>query len=397
MKTCRMKHRLLYAFFLLTLPVLNAQIYGGTIGESRVYLQIESIDADGAVYGNYFYVSKCLNIPFEGSLRGDHLGLSAGSRFREVNDKEAFRLIRKDSLLSGVWKYRGKQLEVELTEVDPKTIPDYFTSREVAEKPPFPDFERIRLSFMDWALLDSTQMTDTGFQVQFYRERHSGIVLFDVYRADLPYPTGPWMNEQLMYQWFVAFSNYGTCGFGAEDNADGYHTTIRNYYVDSNFLSVSYTEDYYCGGAHPDFNSKILTLDLKNRKVLETEDIVQFDGYFEHNGHNEDDWMIYREENYAVRLIDYLDSLYPEYFHPLGDDPDAPECDYTDPSVWAFSEAEITPQGLRVGAYFARYARNCDDPEWAIIPYSVLAGSLNPAYEEALLDIERRNPLPSQH
>jgi hypothetical protein len=48
------------------------------------------------------------------------------------------------------------------------------------------------------------------------------------------------------------------------------------------------------------------------------------------------------------------------------------DCDYTDPEVWNFVNWYFTPKGLYVGAYFARVARNCDEPDWSIIPYRIV-------------------------
>jgi hypothetical protein len=47
-------------------------------------------------------------------------------------------------------------------------------------------------------------------------------------------------------------------------------------------------------------------------------------------------------------------------------------CDYTDKSVWGYSNWHFTAKGLYLGPYFARIQRNCDDPGWSVLPYSVV-------------------------
>jgi len=53
-------------------------------------------------------------------------------------------------------------------------------------------------------------------------------------------------------------------------------------------------------------------------------------------------------------------------------------CDYNDPEVWDFPSWHFTEQGLYLGAIFARAARNCDDPEWSIIPYKAIKTAVEP-------------------
>lgn len=382
-----MKIRLLFAFILFVLPVVNAQIYRGTIGTYRICLQIESMDETGAAYGNYFYESQCLNIPFEGSLSNDQLIVRAGSRFEDDRNKELFQLRKTGSELAGTWTYQGKQLNVALSEVDPAIIVSRYANNRFVREAPFNSFETIRTSLAQFADLDTTT-SNNGIQLGFFQENHMQSPFFVVLHG-LPDSTILWVNEQLTYLQLAAFSNYGTCSFGQHDDEDGYHSTLQEYYIDSDFLSMSLLEDYYCGGAHPDFGTKRVNFDLKNHRILAAEDLLQPDGYFERNGHNEDDWFKYREENYAVKVRDYLKGLYPEYFNEEAGNPDGMECDYNDSSVWAFSDLLITDRGFKMGAYFARYIRQCDDPDWAVIPYSVVRELLNPVYAEALLTIER--------
>jgi len=70
-------------------------------------------------------------------------------------------------------------------------------------------------------------------------------------------------------------------------------------------------------------------------------------------------------------LIKQFTALYPdEMKKPAEGDEDT--CDYTDESVWGYSNWHFTAKGSYLGAYFARYQRGCDSPDWSVLPYSLI-------------------------
>jgi hypothetical protein len=381
-----MKSLFLSAVCLLLINSLHAQIYKGTIGKFPIWLNLEYTDANGEIYGTYFYQSQGLDIPFLGTMKGNQLTFRAGSRFLEDKDLELFKLLKKGKNLSGEWLYKGKKLKVLLTVTDPlKTTHPYATNPAFKELK-LTGIEHIRTSLAQFQALDSATTLKNGVVLQWYKEKHWESVLFRVAKG-LPDATMKWLNYQLEAVQIASFSNFGSCGMRGDDG-DGWNTSLTDYFINSDFCSLEIFDDYYCGGAHPDFSSQEFNFDLQHLKKLETEDLLQFPGVVRQNELNFDEWAEYRTV-YAEHILSYLRELYPEEFPDIDEESAAAEeiCDYGSADVWQFSGLRITPQGFKVGAYFYRAARSCDDPEWSYIPFETVAEFLNPEYGKALLSI----------
>lgn len=380
-----MKTTLLLILFVGTATLLNAQLYSGKIGKFPIYLEMDPASGAGEVYGRYFYNSACVDIPIEGKKAGGKLTLYAGSFFKEQDQKEKFSLVLKGSSLSGTWTYNGKSLKVALKAVNKKTIVNPYNANPFVKESNLSDLENIRSSFASFVALDSFVNLKNGIQLQWYKEKHWDSKLFRVTKG-LPEATMKWANQFLEDKQLEAFIGRGTCGFG--ENSE-YESDLSNYFVNADFLSLNIINYYYCGGAHPDFSSDKINLDLKNLRVLNTENLLQFEGVVERksNADYDESWFGYRESNYAPMVTELLKSTYPEQFITEGNEE---ECVYDDPSVWSLSDVMITEDGLLFGAYFYRAARMCDDPEWSVLSYSQLADYLNPTYKTALLNIEKQ-------
>lgn len=380
-----MKTALLLILFVGTATLLNAQLYSGKIGKFSIYLEMDPASETGEIYGRYFYNSACVDIPFEGKKAGGKLTLYAGSFFKEQDQKEKFSLILKGGSLSGTWTYNGKSLKVALKTVNTKTIINTYNANTFVKERNLSDLENIRSSFASFVALDSFTNLKNGIQLQWYKEKHWDSKLFRVTKG-LPDATMKWANQFLENKQLEAFIGRGTCGFG--ENME-YESDLNDYFVNADFLSMNIINYYYCGGAHPDFGSDKINLDLKNLSVLNTENLLQFEGVIERKGNADYDesWFGYRESNYAPMVTKLLKSTYPDQFVTEGEEE---ECNYDDPSVWSLSDVMITEDGLLFGAYFYRAARMCDDPEWSVLSYSQLSEYLNPKYKSALLSIEKQ-------
>ena len=80
-------------------------------------------------------------------------------------------------------------------------------------------------------------------------------------------------------------------------------------------------------------------------------------------------WADYRGEVFAPWVVRQLARRYPaEMAAPRDED----SCDYRDPEVWKFPAWYVTPKGIHLAASFARVARACDDPDWAVLPWPVV-------------------------
>lgn len=356
--------------------------YSGKIGKANITFTIGAPDAEGGVYGRYFYNSQCLDIPFEGTKKAGVLKLYAGSFFRDNEEKELFELTAKGNTLKGTWIYKGKKLTVLLTKTiyDSKTDP-FASNTFLKENGQTDTYERIRISKAVITPLDSSETLKTGISIQWYKEKHWKSYVFRVTKG-LPEATMKWVNSYLEYQQLMDFSGRGTCSFGEESE---YDCSIADLFINQDFLAYNDFTGYFCGGAHPDFDSYQHNLDLKNLKLLKTEDLVRFAETIPDES-DFDGWSLYRSEVFCPSVMDMLKQEHPEEMQPVDMD-NGEDCDYTDATVWDFSSALITEEGLWFSAYFYRAARMCDDPEWSVISYERLSENLNPVYKKALLSI----------
>gem|GEM_PF-717123 len=387
-----MKH-LICTLLLLTTLNSNAHIYKGMIGKIPIYLEYHAENNTGECYGSYFYQSQCIDIPIEGTISGTKFTLYAGTMWQEKEEKELFNLVLKGKTLSGTWKANGKTLKVVLTKINEAAFPNPYDKNPFVKTQPFAGLERIRTSFAKFKSIDSTtSVVANGMTIVWYKEAHWDSQFFRI-KSGLPDSTIKWVNNYLEYKQLVEFSNFGTCGAGVNME---YNTSISDYFLNSDFLSINFASYYYCGGAHPDFSSEQVNLDLKNHLLLSTEDLLQFDGFVQRDDANFDEWAAYRSETFVVLINDYFKATYPEYYADSDEtegteetesDDYENECFYDDPMVWQFSGVNITTGGFKFSAYFYRAMRICDDPEWAYIPYEVFADYLNPKYKKALLAI----------
>lgn len=356
--------------------------YSGKIGKTTITFNLGSPDAEGGIYGHYFYNSQCLDIPLEGTKKAGVLKLYAGSFYKENDEKERFDLTGKGNTLKGTWTYKGKKLAVTLTRVkyDSKVDP-YAGNPFFNEGGRLDDYERIRISKAIITPLDSVEQLKTGVSIQWYKEKHWNSYVFRVIKG-LPEPTMKWVNNYLEYQQLMDFSGRGTCSFGEESEFD---CSISNLFINQDFLAYNAVTGYFCGGAHPDFSSYQHNLDLKNLKALSTDDLIQFAEVIPDET-NFDGWSLYRSEVFCPSIMGMLTEEHPQEMQAV-DMENEEGCDYSNADVWNFSSALITEDGLWFSAYFYRYARMCDDPEWSVISYKRLSENLNPAYKKALLSI----------
>jgi hypothetical protein len=379
-----MQKPFLLAVFAALCTGLSAQIYKGTIGSYPVYMNFDYATENGDIGGGYFYESKTAMIAINGQMFGDELILKTEPMSDE--DVEIFKLSRVGIHLNGTWKYHGRQLNVSLEEVDPSTVQLYGPSNALLWKEGFTPFESIRMSFAEFIPMDSVTQLKNGIELSWYKEKHWDLELFRITKG-LPGATMQWINKELEAIQTESFLHYGNCvdmGNGAE-----YFASVNDYFIDADFLSLEVIHSWSCGGAHPDFGSHQVNLDLKNRRALTSEDLVQFPGVLLKTEDNFTEWAEYRAE-FGTRINNYIKALYPGHMPPPGVPvEELEECNYNDPSVWEFSEVRITPDGLKVGAYFPRYARSCDDPEWSYIPYDVIEEFINPAYREQLMKLAK--------
>jgi len=188
------------------------------------------------------------------------------------------------------------------------------------------------------------------------------------------------INTALLEKQIEETLNFFDCS--AAKNGE-YYLDVNEIFSTDNLFSLNITVSYYCGGAHPDFGSEGLNFNAKTGELLTLDDVVWFDNK-KPPAANSDSWYEYRDSVFANKIIEIFKKLYPAKMKTPKDNEE--ECDYSDPEVWNYVNWNFTDKGLHLGAYFARAARACDDPEWAVIPYRILKNYLNPQLKLKLPD-----------
>ncbi len=337
------------------------------------------------VYGNYFYTRTGLNIPFEGVTLDKKFSFHAGSHFIDKEQQELFVLDRSANSFTGKWTFKGKTLPVKLEQITRDQVEHPYTVNPLFDVDGYDDLDYYRSSLAEFKRLDSVTVIN-GISLQWFRETHSGFDMFRVVKG-LPMDQITFVNNYMEALQINAFKDYGQCSFGG-DEAD-YSADIASIFANGDFLSFAVGYSYYCGGAHPDFSIVYHNLSLKKKQPLNADEILQFEGYVSQE-ENYSLWSIYRETTFGPIVNGALKAAYPGYFFeddPETEEDDIEDCNYNDPALWEFSDVLITSSGLQFNAYFARYMRSCDSPEWAVLPFDELKEFLNPEYKDALLKI----------
>jgi len=159
----------------------------------------------------------------------------------------------------------------------------------------------------------------------------------------------------------------------SDPHGDEYSQTVTLHYIDVDAISMSIFTSYDCGGAHPDFGDRPLTIDGRTGEELRLEDVMYVGTgappAYQPGGRN-DAYFRYRDQVLAPWLAKTMKRLHPKDMPAVADD--AGDCDYNQPSIWAFVNWHLRPDGIYVGPSFARALRACEYPDWSVLPWKVV-------------------------
>jgi hypothetical protein len=356
------------AYCLCTLIVLGqgSTLLKGKIGPYTIIMELSSID-DTVAYAKYFYESKRKDIELNGTVANDGvIDVVCYNNFEESFDdkSEKLQLKRTKDGYTGTWSTTKKALPVRLYFFSVDTIRNRFGGypaiRMLKKESPL---DYVRTAAFQFIKDSVTRMN--GYDLEWYHEKHSGVELF---RLRKPNMTAAIIkaNENLE-EAQVEESNYClTCTSSRTETE--FDQSINRIFMNAGVLSVNIFTSYDCGGAHPDFGSRSLNLDLTTGAALRLDDVLWFGGaktLKEDSG----EWFTYRDSVFAPKVVALLRQLYPK---EMKIDTNEDGCDYTDPEVWNFPNWYFTDKGLYLGAIFSRVSRSCDEPAWPVIPYSLV-------------------------
>ena len=336
----------------LVLPgTAAAQLYAGKAGTAPIVLELDR--GEGAPSGRYFYRSSRLDIALEGARSAEGLTLDA----RVTGDKLVLQ--RAGTGWTGtLTTAKGKNLPVALTP---------------AVAPPAPagapaglgDYDRLQLAGLHF---EPGPVERIGRRtLRWYSETLTGIRLFRIeagytvaatQRINAALATTQWQHVR---NWFGCPGYDGGVGIDS-DEAGSVH-------LDAAYVSYVWRTSWGCAGAaHPDFGSEGFIYHARTGAELTLDDLLRF-GKAPPPAPRSDDWYKYRTEVLAPGLVALL-----KRYHPREMTDETEGCSYDDPEVWSVPAAWLTADGLFVTAYFARVARACDAPDWAVIPWRALNG-----------------------
>lgn len=353
-----------YAIAILSLtPYAQAddarRVLTGTLGKTPIVVELDSQD-QGEIYGRYFYRKYHRDLALSGTLKGDTLTLAEGNnRFGDEKPLPTLTLKSTNNGWQGEWKDpKGKTLPVQLTEAQ-LPAPASDTLPFIADLASSDPYEYLRLQ--ELKLKAAKQGNFMGYTLQWWTEPESQLSLFTV-ESGYSKEEQKRINEHLLGRLWSEVINYHGCQLGAGEMAEFNQNTTPKF-LSPEVVSLDIFTSYDCGGAHPDFGSSPVNLNVHTGEYLELQDVLWV------GEPDEAASGIDQRESLAPWLVKQFAALYPDEMQKPTDEN---ECDYTDESVWGYSNWHFTPKGLYLGAYFARFQRSCDDPEWSVLPYSVV-------------------------
>jgi hypothetical protein len=291
--------------------------------------------------GRYFYRRTRFDINFSGATKAGAMSLEAfttGDKF--------------------VLKPAGSGYAGEMTTKAGRRLP--VTLRPAPAGDTYEAERRVGLS-----LAPAGAYAVSGRPLRWYVEAQSGVRLFRIEGGYPPAVTTA-INAALQKAQWREVDDYFACpGEGGGPGVD--EDKVSAVYLSDDYVSWAWSSSWSCANAaHPDFGTEGRTFSARTGRELTLDELLAFG---KAPPPDTDAWRDYRSSVFAQRLVARLRLLHPKEMATPGSDDG---CDYSDPGVWDFPTWYLTAKGLYVGAIFARVARNCDNPEWSVIPWSAL-------------------------
>ncbi|WP_372786478.1 hypothetical protein [Phenylobacterium sp.] len=344
-------------------PALAAkeETYEGSVGAAPVVMGLFSeeglLPTEGAVTGQYFYRSTRLDIDLSGQWH-DHV-LELASRL--TGDR--LTLSRSgDGLVGALTTAKGQRSPVSL---HPATG---FAALPVDLPSDLSPYARLQLASLK--LVPQKTETRNGKTIRWYREPLTGIRLFRLEGGYAP-PAMAVMNHALAREQWSEVSSWLQCP-GTDGRGSGMEfSEAGKPWLGSAHVSYISRASWSCAGtAHPDFGANGHSFDARTGRELKLDDVLPV-GPHPAPKENGDAWFDYRGKVFAPAVVALMKRYHKaEMVRPKDGDEDG--CDYSDPEVWNFPSWVLTDKGLWLGAIFARVARACDSPDWAVIPWAAL-------------------------
>lgn len=372
---------LLLSLLVSSLAPAQPLMYKGTVGKLPINLQLSPDGAD--LSGTYFYQKTIIEIPFNGTKKGTAVELTTYSDMEEDASKsEHFHLKAAGTGFKGTWVKNGKTLPVVLTQLTAAEL----KCPRIENNPLLQTMERepiseVKINLFRLKSLDSISYVD-HVKLRFFRETHTNLDLFRI-DSGLPQAQLDFANQLLERVHIQQYLGYGECSFGGINFEYGFSTS--DYCITPGFMSFLVSGGEYCGGAHPNYYSYAVNADLDQKKELLNTD------FFIPIADSTAEVQVATTSltNWQLLLMEHFRHTNPEEMAYDENSDVYDDCGYGNPDVWEYvGDYMITHEGLRVLMTFPHALTPCNDPDWAVIPYSAARKYLKPEIYARLMKIK---------
>lgn len=339
------------------------RVFTGTLGKMLIVVELNTTQQD-EVTGRYFYEKYHRDLELSGSLQDSTLNLVEGNnRYGDDKPLPTLKLKSTSNGWQGEWQNpKGKKLPVQLTEAK-LPAPSATTLPFIATLPKSDPYEYLRLQGLK--LKPEKKENFMGYDLQWWTEPESKISLFSV-ESGYTKEEQQRINNHLLGRLWTEVVSYHACMLQGGENAEQWQSVAPTF-LSPDVVSLNINTGYDCGGAHPDVGNSPINLNAHTGEAIKLEDVLGVG----REGSSTGDSKGSQSDVFVQWLIKQFTSLYPnEMKKPAEGDEDS--CDYTDENVWVVSDWYFTAKGIYLGPYFPRVQRGCDEPEWTILPYSVV-------------------------
>ena len=339
------------------------RVFTGTLGKMPIVVELNTTQQD-EVTGRYFYEKYYRDLELSGSLQDSTLNLVEGNnRYGDDKPLPTLKLKTTANGWQGEWQNpKGKRLPIQLTEAK-LPAPTATTLPFIATLPKDDPYEYLRLQGLK--LKPGKKENFMGYDLQWWTEPESKISLFSV-ESGYTKEEQQRINNHLLGRLWTEVISYHACMLQGGENAEQWQSVAPTF-LSPDVVSLNINTGYDCGGAHPDVGNSPINLNAHTGEAIKLEDVLGVG----REGSSTGDGTGSQSDVFVQWLIKQFTSLYPnEMKKPAEGDEDG--CDYTDENVWVVSDWYFTAKGIYLGPYFPRVQRGCDEPEWTILPYSVV-------------------------
>ena len=344
------------------------QAWQGQVGSAPIVMELDISPTSDDVNGRYFYRKYNADIPLIGKKAEDGKLHLAERSWRDEDKLEFNHIVLSPAGKGWQGKWQGPEatLPVTLKPLDASMLATVKIKDSSWVSLPYDLAKRAGMR-----LKAGEKQNFMGYALEWMEEPATKTKMFRV-RDGFSGKTLNRINAMLEErQWQEIYLYFG-CSMGNKDSFD-FDQTVTPRFLNTRLLSVSIFTSYYCGGAHPDFSDNPLNLNIESGKRLELEDLLWLksgEPQLSRNADGRRKDFEYENKVLAPWLAKTMADLYPQKV--VSPHNEEYSCNYADTEIWNLSVWYLTPKGIYISPHFARAARNCEYPDWSILPWRIV-------------------------